>query len=194
MVTSAEIAVNGKESILDLGTFNQRPFVYVSAFGAFTEVTYKTSQKLKNSLGHLAYIISAIKSIPTIKSHEVCIKWNDGSRDHEINDSFMLGLISNSKSIGGFRCITGNDVKMDDGFFEVTLIKKIKNVFDIKNILMFMLRSNYKCNNIITFKAKSITLVSNDKISWTLDGEDAGSFTKVDIINHQKVFVIKSGL
>ena len=36
-------------------------FVYVAAFGLFTEVSYKTSQEWKNVLGHAAYILEGAK-------------------------------------------------------------------------------------------------------------------------------------
>lgn len=41
------------------------------------------------------------------------------------------GMITNSHSIGGFRNLVGNDVEMDDGLFEVTLIKKPKNPLEL---------------------------------------------------------------
>lgn len=45
------------------------------------------------------------------------------------------GMITNSHSIGGFRNLVGNDVEMDDGLFEVTLIKKPKNPLELNEII-----------------------------------------------------------
>lgn len=50
----------------DIGKLNGRPFVYVAAFGAFTKVAYETPQDLKNTFGHLAYVMAGIASLPSI--------------------------------------------------------------------------------------------------------------------------------
>ena len=44
MVKAAETAVAGRVFPCDIGAFNGDFFVYVAAFGLFTEVSYKTSQ------------------------------------------------------------------------------------------------------------------------------------------------------
>ena len=78
MLNNAKIAVGGYKYKVDVGTFNQdRNFVYVVAFGAFTEVSYATPQKLKNVIGHPAYLIEGIKSLPSIKSHHMRFEFND---------------------------------------------------------------------------------------------------------------------
>ena len=46
-----------------------RYFVYVAGFGAFTEVSYMTPQDKKNLLGHQAYILEGVKSLASIKSY-----------------------------------------------------------------------------------------------------------------------------
>ena len=50
----AATAVSGTPQVHDLGSFNGRSFLYVAAFGAFTEVSYSTPQKYKNVLGYNA--------------------------------------------------------------------------------------------------------------------------------------------
>ena len=51
--------VSGKSYGVDIGKFgDERYFVYIAAFGAFTEVSYSTPQDIKNVLGHQAYIWS----------------------------------------------------------------------------------------------------------------------------------------
>ena len=65
MVHAAQIAVGGQLFPCDIGRFNQDYFVYVAAFGLFTEVSYQTSQDLKNMLGHAAYILEGQNSCGT---------------------------------------------------------------------------------------------------------------------------------
>ena len=50
---------------------NAKNFVYIAAFGAFTEVSYMTSQDKKNILGHQAYILESVKHLASLKSHRM---------------------------------------------------------------------------------------------------------------------------
>ena len=50
MRAAARNVAEGVEYLCDLGKMNQDYFVYVAAFGAFTDVSYKTSQDWKNML------------------------------------------------------------------------------------------------------------------------------------------------
>ena len=94
---AAEIVANGMPFFCDAGLFNKRPFVYVAAFGAFTEVSYSTPQQYKNVLGHMAYILEGIKSLPELKTHQLSIV-NNGET---ISGEFIFGMVSNSASVGG---------------------------------------------------------------------------------------------
>ena len=93
--------------------FNEDNFIYVAAFGMFTDVSYETSQDLKNILGHLAYVMEGAKRIFDVKTYHLCVEAN--GEVHE--GDYIYGMITNSHSIGGFRNLVGNDVEMDDGLF-----------------------------------------------------------------------------
>ena len=41
-------------------------------------------------------------------------------------------MIANSKSVGGFKGITGEDVMLDDGIFEGVFIKLPKNIIELQ--------------------------------------------------------------
>ena len=60
MLEAADTVVNGVPFACDVGVFNQDYFVYIAAFGLFTDVSYETKQSMKNVLGHLAYILEGI--------------------------------------------------------------------------------------------------------------------------------------
>lgn len=186
MQKAAETAVKGVLFPCDVGSFNHDPFVYVAAFGLFTEVSYQTSQKLKNIFGHLAYLMSGFKSIGNIPSYRMEIEANG---EHYTGE-FMLGMITNSVSVGGFKGITGKDVKLDDGYFEVTLIKKPKNPLEFNEIIGCVTTLIDTSDLVYTFRAKEIRIVSQDKIPWTLDGEYGGRHKKVVIRNRKKRILI----
>ena len=114
--------IKEKEHLYDYGLFNKNIFVYVAAFGLFTDVSYETNQDLKNALGHFAYVLEGAKRLSDIKSYHMKITY-DGNI---IEDDFILGVISSSKSIGGIKMIDKilpQEIELDDGLFEVSLIK-----------------------------------------------------------------------
>ena len=137
MIRAAHIAVEGKDFACDVGRFNEETFVYVAAFGLFTNVTYETNQDMKNILGHMAYILQGVKSLSAIPSYPMKITHDD----QVIEEEFMLGMITNSVSVGGFKGITGKHIKLDDGVFEVTLIKRPKTIKALNDSLEYNFHS-----------------------------------------------------
>lgn len=103
MLHAGKTAVTGRRFPCDVGEFNGDFFIYVAAFGIFTDVSYATSQELKNVLGHVAYILEGAKRLHTIKSYHMRVEY-DGQ---ETEGDFLLGMITNSTSVGGFKGMTG---------------------------------------------------------------------------------------
>ena len=53
---------------LDVGVFNEKNFVYVASFGAFTRTAYTVPQDIKNMFGHFAYLLEGVKDLETLRS------------------------------------------------------------------------------------------------------------------------------
>ena len=183
MVRAARTAVRGRELQCDIGTFHyddvRDVFVYIAAFGLFTDVSYETEQEKKNVLGHMAYLLEGVKSLSGIRSSHIKASWEGG----ELEDDFIFGMITNSFSVGGFKNITGKNVKLDDGVFEVTLIKMPHNAIELSNIMISLLNRDIDTNAMYCFRTAELTLESKEPVAWTLDGENGGSHTKVTIRN-----------
>lgn len=186
MVKAAKIAVSGKKFACDVGQFNQSSFIYVAAFGMFTAVSYKTSQEWKNILGHAAYILEGAKSLHEITSYYMRVEYEDVI----IEDEFIYGMITNSISVGGFKNMTGKNVLLDDGKFEVTLIRKPKNIMELNEILASLTKLIDDTELIYSFKSDKIKFLSEEEVSWTLDGEYGGSVRDVTIHNLQQALEI----
>lgn len=182
MLEAADIAANGVPFPCDVGVFNDDYFVYIAAFGLFTDVSYETDQNMKNVLGHLAYILEGAKRIFDITSYHMKVT----SGDEVIEDDFIYGMVTNSHSVGGFRNIVGQNVAYDDGEFEVTLIKMPKNVKELNEIIMALTVSQFKSEYMYCFRTSDITFESLDTVSWTLDGEFGGNHDVVHIRNEKK--------
>lgn len=124
----------------DIGVMNGRYFNYVAAFGLFTDVSYKTPQNVKNVLGHQAYVFESLKSLSNIKSYYLAIHCNE----IEMKGSYIYGMISNSRSVGGVKDICGKDVELDDGLFEVTLVKEPVSPLELQQIVAGLLSKTRK--------------------------------------------------
>ncbi len=187
MVRAAEIIVNGRTFPCDVGIFNDDIFVYIAAFGLFTDVSYETKQDMKNLLGHMAYLLEGVKRLSSIRSYHMKVTHDNGV----IEDDFMYGMITNSESVGGFKRITGKNVQLDDGVFEVTLIKKPKNAIELNEIYTCLMKNEINSKAIYCFKTSKITIEPTEPIAWTLDGEYGGTHEQVDIENCCKAMEIR---
>ena len=181
-------AGTGVPTPIDIGLLNDTPFVYVAAFGAFTKVAYDTPQDLKNTFGHLAYIFAGIASLPTIAPYHLAVEY-DGQ---VLEDDFYFGMVSNSQSIGGIKPPKVEQVVLDDGLFEVTLVKKPLSLADLTDGLQALvsLSPADRSGVLVQFQARSLTFTSNQPIPWTVDGEFGGSQLVNRVENRQKGLVI----
>lgn len=186
LLQAADVAVNGDRFPCDIGKFNKDIFVYIAAFGLFTDVSYQTKQEVKNVLGHLAYVLEGTKRLFAIPSYKVKVT-HDGE---VIEDEFVFGMVTNSRSVGGFRHMIGNSVIFDDGEFEATLIRMPKNPIELQEIVRALLIEQADSDYMYSFKTKKITFESVEEIPWTLDGEFGGEHDKVVIKNKQKALEI----
>lgn len=187
IVKAAHVAVEGRKFPVDVGYFNGDSFIYIAAFGLFTDVSYQTSQELKNVLGHAAYILEGAKRLHNITSYKMRVEY-DGNI---IEDEFAYGMITNSVSVGGFKKLTGKNVLLDDGLFEVTLIRMPKNPVEWNEILGCLANLKDDSELIYIFKTDCVKFLPEDVIPWTLDGEFGGEHKNVIVKNvHQALEIM----
>lgn len=178
MLQAATDIVEGLPHAFDVGRFNDDYFVYIAAFGLFTDVSYETNQDMKNILGHAAYILEGTQRLFNIKSYNLNVKSDEG----EFSGEFIFGMVSNATSVGGFKRLTGPDVMLDDGVFEVMLIRKPKNILELNEIIASLVGPG-DSKMIEIFKTTTLRISCEEEISWTLDGEFGGEHSVVEIEN-----------
>lgn len=186
MLDATDMIIDGNFFSCDVGQFNQDTFVYIAAFGLFTDVSYETPQDMKNVLGHMAYILEGMKRLSYIKSYHMTVTADDVM----VEGDFAFGMVTNSMSVGGFRKITGKNVMLDDGLFEVTLIKKPTNPIELNQLAHNMLTRKFDSDMMITFKTSKVEFDCEEDISWTLDGENGGIHNSVMIENKMRAISI----
>jgi len=169
-IEAARNIVTAEPRKTDVSMFCDRPFVYVAAFGAFTEVSYQTPQPLKNSLGRGAYIFEGLKSLATIRPWRMTIEYDGGS----VSGEFLYGMISNSKSVGGFELKMKNNISISDGLMELLLVRQPEKHANNAKMLTAVLTQNITSEYITFAHTKHVKFTSDAAIPWTVDGEFGG--------------------
>ena len=177
----AATAVTGDVQIHDLGRFNDRNFLYVAAFGAFTDVSYSTPQRFKNLMGYNAYMLGAMKSLPLAmwKTHHVKVEYED----KVIEGDYLYGMVSNTTSVGRFKNFPPGHPDLSDGLLEVTLISPMKHMEDVAEAVpaLLTLDPTNLDSMLTTFSTPKVKITSEKGLSWTLDGEDGGTHQVAEI-------------
>ncbi len=182
MTEVAKGIVDGEVFRCDIGGFNDRYFSYIAAFGAFTDVAYETPQGHKNALGHFAYVLEGIKRLPSLKSTHMKVEHGFDT----VEGDFIFGMISNTTSIAGVKTRMEATTQLNDGLFEVLLIKMPETMMDLQNTLSCLLKRDFNQKYFFSFHASEINITSDEEISWTLDGEDGGHYSSVQIKNYKE--------
>lgn len=190
MVDAARNVVEGIPRLIDIGQFcGERNFVYVAGFGAFTEVSYMTPQETKNLLGHQAYMLEGMKSLANIKSYHMKVE----SDEFAMEEDFLFGMVTNTTSVGGFKGLVAQNVALDDGLFEVLLIRTPTTPMELTNILSSMITKEEYSEYVHRFLTSRLSITCSEPVDWVLDGEFGGARTEVEIENLTKRIEIVAG-
>ena len=181
-VTAARAIVQDHLRTLDVGQWNRRSFAYVASFGAFTRSSYAASQAAKNALGHFAYILEGMKDLSTLRPYRVRLNADGETLDGE----FLFGAVCNSTSIGGLMKLDPERVVLDDGRFEMLLVRSPKTAADLQNLVMALLNQQYDSKGLVFRHVTSLRLETEEELPWSLDGEFASSEPVVEIYNRQR--------
>ncbi len=173
---ATKLAINGETMDIDVGKFNSKFFTYVAAFGSIAQVSYETDQSMKNIFGRFAYILEGVKTVSNLKAYKAKITIDDEVFEGE----FIHFMATNSVSVGGFNNFYKKNIGLDDGIFEAVLIKKPNGLIELNQIIDG-LRSKKENDNVIFRSGSVFKVESDEKISWTLDGDYGGSYKKSEI-------------
>ena len=179
-VQAAKVIVDGHPREQDVGKFNDSDyFTYIAAFGAFTEVSYETPRENKQTLGHLAYVLQGMSQLPKITPYHTTVEYDGGI----IEDDLIFGGVSNTKSVGGIVKLKKLGIELNDGLFEVTLVRNPANVIEMNKIVSDVLTQNFRGNQVMMFQSKEVKFTFDKPVKWTRDGEAGGAHQVVRLEN-----------
>ena len=189
MTEAAGVAITGSPVLCDIGEINGDYFDYIAAFGAFTQVSYETSQITKNILGKLAYFFEGVKKLPYVRKYAIEVT----AGEEHFEDEIIYGMITNSFSVGGFLSLFDDDVALDDGKLEAFFIKAPKNVIEFQVIINALLTSDVSCKYFYYYHVSEVTVKCDEEIAWTVDGEYGGDIAEARINVHKQAVAFVRG-
>lgn len=178
-------ALLGKPDYVDIGRFENKYFSYVASFGAFTKVSYDTPQKMKRSIGHLAYIVEGMKSL-SLPDNFTPRRVTVHANGRVFSGDFIFGAVTNSMSVGGIVKLDRKRVSLSDGLFEVMLIRNPSDFIGICTLAADVLQCRYTSKDVVFFQTNELMLEFDGPVEWSLDGEraDTGSTVSVGVVHN----------
>lgn len=178
---------------VDMGSCNDNFFINVAAGGLLTGVAHTVSSEYKTILGRMAYYVEGIKEIPKKKLQPLKVKIT--SEEYTLEEEILLFIISNGKSVGGFKKLSPT-AEIEDGLLDCIVIKKAD--FQELFTIFVKLYSGEHVNNpkVKYFKTNNLKIqnLSEKEVQVDVDGELGGQLP-VDIKVLPKalpLFVIKT--
>ena len=188
LLDAARLAATGEPRKLDIGSFNGRCFSYVASFGAFTRTSYATPQGMKNALGHVAYLLAGAKELTSIRSTHMRFVLADGT---SFEDDYIFGAISNSTSVAGLLTLSPDLVDLNDGLFELLLIRKPHSLLELSDCVLALTTQEYHTPMLTMVSTGRVEIDSPSELDWTLDGEYAAGQAHCVVENlHDAIRVI----
>ncbi len=187
-IHAAQYIVAGRPAAYDVGLFRDRYFTYVASFGAFTKTSYATSQSVKNALGHLAYVLGGIRELSSLRRYHAAMTLDNGRREE---GDYIFGAVSNSTSVGGILTLDPKIVDMNDGLFELLLVRYPENMAKLAEVIRALTTQKYDSSSIVFLPAGHVTVEADPDMDWTLDGEFAKGSASIEIKNlHSAVNIV----
>lgn len=188
LLDAARLAATGEPRKLDIGGFNGRCFSYVASFGAFTRTSYATPQGMKNALGHVAYLLAGAKELTSIRSTHMRFVLADGT---SFEDDYIFGAISNSTSVAGLLTLSPDLVDLNDGLFELLLIRKPHSLLELSDCVLALTTQEYHTPMLTMVSTGRVEIDCPSELDWTLDGEYAAGQAHCVVENlHDAIRVI----
>lgn len=178
MEEMAALAASGEPRPVDIGRLGEQYFIYVAAFGAFTNVAYSTPQHAKNALGHLAYVLKGASELGSLKGYELRVEHDGGALEGE----YLYGMVSNTVSVGGVLGLPEDEVVLDDGILEMILVEKPRTVAQLNAVIRALARQEYdKESGVVGLHSSRYHITCQEPVPFTLDGEFGGEPEQVEI-------------
>ncbi len=179
---AANAILDGVIKSHDLGSINGQMFSYIAATGAFTGASYSAPQRMKNSLGHFAYILEGTKYLSKIKPFRLKAEFNGKC----VAGDYIYASVSNTLSVAGIVKMKNDEVRFNDGVFELLLVKKPVTAKESAELITAILSNKLNSSCIKLYRTAKVRMTFDSPTTFSIDGERGESTPEVIIKNHKR--------
>jgi len=163
------IVVNGEVRKVDLIQINDQICLHLSDIGLNAQlIKYFDEGKLRGKLGYAKVMFKVLwnkEKMPVI----VCTK------DQEVRRNAFMVVIANASKYG-FGTVINPEGTIDDGIFEVVIIRKLA----LSELLKMIFKPQpFNPKKIELFRAKSVSIETRHRVHFQVDGEYLGKVKKI---------------
>lgn len=163
---SINIILNNSPVKIDVNVINDRYFLYTTAAGVFTKISYDISRRKLRRIGYFAYLQEGAKEL--IKRYDIGMEVEHD--DGVIKGNYMLALGLSAKRVGGLRLKKFANSKLNDGKFELRLMPYSKT-FKLYRLVLFVLNRGKKSKKDVSLSSSYYKIKVENEIVWNTDGE-----------------------
>lgn len=166
-----DLVIRQQTRPIDVGKANDRYFINIAGGGTLTELTYDVPSRLKTMIGQLAYYIKGVENMVSLSPQELII---NAEGQETIHDEFMIFLITNTNSVGGFEKLAPG-ARIDDGLLDVIALKKCNLAEFVRLVSLALRGEHFNDKKVVYFRTRSMEVTSPGKVLLNLDGELGGT-------------------
>ncbi|OZB94064.1 diacylglycerol kinase [Paenibacillus sp. XY044] len=166
-----DLVIRQQTRPIDVGKANDRYFINIAGGGTLTELTYDVPSRLKTMIGQLAYYIKGVEKMVSLSPQELII---NAEGQETIHDEFMIFLITNTNSVGGFEKLAPG-ARIDDGLLDVIALKKCNLAEFVRLVSLALRGEHFNDKKVVYFRTRSMEVTSPGKVLLNLDGELGGT-------------------
>ena len=130
-----------------------------------------------------------MKELEWAKIKSACRNMTIIAGDTVLTGNFILGSVSNSRSIAGIKNLVARDVELDDGVLDGLFIRMPKSVREYEQLQNSLIARNFDASCMYFIRSDHFE-IDSEPTAWTLDGERGGEYTKVRISTENKALHI----
>lgn len=178
-----DLIIQNQTRPIDIGKVNGRHFINIAGGGSLTELTYEVPSRLKTMIGQLAYYVKGVEKMVNLSPMHLVI---EAAGHDTIEGEFMLFLIANSNSVGGFEKLAPG-AEIDDGMLDVLAVRKCNLAEFIRLVSMALRGDHFNDPHVVYLKTSRMEVISPNHVLLNLDGELGGELPGVFEILPQHV-------
>ena len=109
---------------------------------------------------------------------------------HQEEADVLVGLVTSTTSVGGFKTTRDLGISLNDGLYEMILVRATKNLAEFNLAATRALRLDFDNDSFISAQTGALRFEFDEPVAWTVDGEFGGSVTEVEIHNERRAIDI----